>query len=180
MLFDVSVENGNRVNVDWATSSENNNDYFIIDRSKDMLNWDEVARVNGAGNSNEILFYSLKDVVPTPGLYYYQLRQVDFNGDSETFDVKSVLIEGNKGNIEFSFYPNPASYVITIALNGFTDSDFQIEISNISGQVVYTKTINQTDELQQQLDVSALMSGIYIVKVYGNDFQQSSKLIIGR
>ncbi len=50
--FDAKL-NGGEVELHWVTASEINNDYFTIERSKDVLVWDEINNVNGAGNSNQ-------------------------------------------------------------------------------------------------------------------------------
>ena len=68
-------------------SKEINNDYFLLERSEDGYNWGEVTRVNGAGNSTQILNYRFNDYRYTNVLNYYRLSQVDFDGRSETFNT---------------------------------------------------------------------------------------------
>jgi hypothetical protein len=80
------------VRLNWQTASEINNDYFIIDKSTDGIHWNEFRRVSGAGNSTSILTYEEYDILPNPGVNYYRLTQVDFNGESETFNVVAVDI----------------------------------------------------------------------------------------
>ena len=73
--------------LEWSTASEINNDYFLLERSEDGYNWEKVTRVNGAGNSTQILNYRFNDYRYTNVLNYYRLSQVDFDGRSETFNV---------------------------------------------------------------------------------------------
>jgi len=75
----------------WNTASEQNNDYFTLERTTDGDNWEEVTRMNGAGNSQEVLSYSYLDSQYERGkVNYYRLSQTDFDGNSETFNVISI------------------------------------------------------------------------------------------
>ena len=49
-----------------------------------------MSRVDGAGNSNTLINYTSKDENPRPGYQYYKLRQTDFDGQWEEFNVVSV------------------------------------------------------------------------------------------
>jgi hypothetical protein len=74
----------------WVTASEQNSDYFIIERSNDLVNWDFVSKVTASGNSNYEKEYSIIDRDFPNGISYYRLRQYDFNGDNEVFDPISI------------------------------------------------------------------------------------------
>lgn len=77
--------------ITWVCATETNNDYFKLERSIDGINWTQVCIVDGAGTSNVGTLYSYKDFSYTRNEYnYYKLSQVDFNGQSETFDIISV------------------------------------------------------------------------------------------
>jgi len=80
------------VEISWVTSSEENNDYFTIERSVDGTHYEIMNKVNGAGNSNEIKQYTIVDKNPMTGQLYYRLSQTDFDGKSEVFDPKGIYI----------------------------------------------------------------------------------------
>jgi hypothetical protein len=63
----------------WETSNEVNNDYFILEKSNDGDNYEEMSRINSKGNGNSLTNYSFQDNT-TENLVYYRLIQVDFNG----------------------------------------------------------------------------------------------------
>lgn len=67
--------------VRWKTETEINNMHFEIQHSPDLLNWQHLATVPGAGHSNMFLSYSYLWENPEPGVRYLRLKQVDFNGD---------------------------------------------------------------------------------------------------
>jgi hypothetical protein len=74
----------------WSTASENNNDYFLLERSQDGTNWININSTDGMGNSNTKVDYLFRDFTFTNKLNYYRLTQVDLNGVSETFNVISI------------------------------------------------------------------------------------------
>ena len=67
----------NVVDLNWITSSEINNDYFTLQKSKDGLNWIDFAKQEGAGNSNTTISYQDSDYHPYSGTSYYRLKQTD-------------------------------------------------------------------------------------------------------
>lgn len=76
--------------LNWATASEENNDYFIIEKSYNFLEWYEITSVPGAGNSQTTLYYSYEDTADN-FLTYYRLTQIDYDGKFETFNIISVF-----------------------------------------------------------------------------------------
>lgn len=74
----------NQVNIlNWVTASEINNDYFTLEKSKSGTYWEEVTKINGAGNTNIITSYEYIDQKPFTPNTYYRLKQTDFDGNSE-------------------------------------------------------------------------------------------------
>jgi len=79
-------------NLIWSTSSEQNNDYFTIERSINGINWEIVNTIKGNGNSTSTIEYSLVDNSYDNVINYYQLKQTDYDGKFELFE-KMVVID---------------------------------------------------------------------------------------
>tara|TARA_B100000809_G_C15121778_1_gene524576 strand:- start:1170 stop:2813 length:1644 start_codon:yes stop_codon:yes gene_type:complete len=151
------------VQLDWQTASEINNDYFTIERSKNGLDWQELTRVNGAGNSSALLSYSTTDNKPYLGISYYRLKQTDFDGQFENSFVRSVQIEKSL-NSSVEIYPNPTNNKFTIIANASELE--QIKIFNSLGHDV-TKFVTKTgdnDQSSMVFDMSELNTGMYYVR----------------
>jgi hypothetical protein len=73
--------------ITWVTEAEINNDYFIVDRSINGLDWETINTTKGAGTSSLPNFYSCKDYNFCNGINYYRLTQVDFDGSSEQHKI---------------------------------------------------------------------------------------------
>jgi len=67
----------------WATASESGNDFFEIQRSEDGHVFQGVGRVSGKGNSLVRNDYEFVDSPGRSGIYYYRLRQVDWDGNQD-------------------------------------------------------------------------------------------------
>jgi len=80
----------------WTTFSELNNDYFTIERSQDGYDWEVIGTVDGAGNSSSVIDYRFFDNHPHDGVNYYKLKQTDYDGRFEYFDIISVKHEEPK------------------------------------------------------------------------------------
>jgi hypothetical protein len=84
----------------WITASEVNNDYFTIERSHNAIDFEKVDIVNGGGNSNIVLTYTLVDTKPYKTVTYYRLIQTDYDGKHETSNIISVSRPNNGDVLE--------------------------------------------------------------------------------
>ena len=119
--------------IEWATHSQQNNDYFTVYKSYDGYEWNELVKVQGAGNANTELFYQTRDTNPRPGVQYYKLRQTDYDGNWEEFEVVSVIIKTERKEVVKAF--NQMGQEVAIDTEGLI---FQIWDN---GDI--TKTINE-------------------------------------
>lgn len=90
-LLYFTAKNADQYNrIEWSTASEDNNDYFLLEKTKDGTDFSLVCRVNGAGNSSSKLIYEYYDLVVFDGIVYYRLKQVDYDGVETKYDMVSV------------------------------------------------------------------------------------------
>jgi len=69
-------------------------------------------------------------------------------------------------------YPNPANSLLNIQLEGYDLSDFEVEIQNVIGQSVLSSPARRS------LDVSQLKTGIYLVRLKGEEVETVRKISI--
>lgn len=132
----------------WSTASEENNDYFVIERSSNCNNWYQLIQIPGAGNSQVPLDYSWIDIDPLVGVSYYRLTQVDYDGQSETFAPIAVNFFGRNPLI----YPNPAQNQINLP-------DFG-HIMDQQGKLIFVGEPGENN-------ISFLPSGLYYITING-------------
>lgn len=76
--------------IEWSTASETNNDYFLLEKTKDGLDFSIVCTIDGAGNSSSQRFYDAYDLFVFDGIVYYRLKQVDYDGKETSYNMISV------------------------------------------------------------------------------------------
>lgn len=88
--FEGYNDNGkNRIT--WWVASQRDNDYFVLERSSDGVNFEEVDMMDGDGTSTKLTSFTIIDNYYERGeINYYRLKQVDFNGKFEIFYVISI------------------------------------------------------------------------------------------
>ena len=147
-----------KVNLNWTTASETNNDYFTIERSGGAINWQIIGKVDGAGNSNQILNYSLIDAEPLQDVSYYRLKQTDFDGLFKYSSIVAVTCENNDFST-INIYPNPNIGRFTI--DGVKQNAVLI-IFNTLGEKMTEQNISSE---KTEIYLSNLPSGIYFVQM---------------
>jgi hypothetical protein len=89
LSFDgMSTEEGNLLL--WKTASEHNSDYFLVQSTIDGEKYTTVDKVSAAGNSNQVMEYSLLDTKYGNNLTYYRLLQYDFDGKYTIYGPISI------------------------------------------------------------------------------------------
>lgn len=151
--FTVSPVSNESVEIAWVTASERNNDYFAVERSIDAKNYKTIATIKGKGNATTENKYHFIDEKLSNGVYYYRLKQVDFDGRSETFQPKSVVIENATNHL--IVFPNPSNDGV---FNLRTDAKGTIRIVNSFGQLIFEETTEINDSYILPITVS---SGVY-------------------
>ncbi|MBK5284111.1 MAG: T9SS type A sorting domain-containing protein, partial [Bacteroidia bacterium] len=158
-----AVTKGSGVMTTWVTSSEINNDYFVIERSQDGEHFEAVGTRKGAGNSSTTLHYSMLDVKPFAGVSYYRLRQVDFNGSESKSQLVAVSFLENVLNV----FPNPAQTEIQYRFKSAADGIALFEIIDVLGKIYLTEQVNVQKGLNTSdaYDIRYLPAGVYFIQL---------------
>jgi hypothetical protein len=113
LTFDAKVV-GTQVAPYWTTASEQNNDYFTLERSSDALNFKQISTIAGAGNSDRLLYYNEINENPLNGTSYYRLKQTDYDGKSSYSKIVSVEISSfNNVAIHYNNSSNEQVFLIS-------------------------------------------------------------------
>jgi hypothetical protein len=141
------------VQLNWQTSTETNNDYFVIEKSIDGIVFNEIGKIKGAGTSSLPLSYLYYDSEAPYGDVYYRLKQVDYNGHFTL--SKLVFVGANPNNI--LIFPNPNSGVFTLK----SKARSQVKIENVLGEIVFEKIMSAGEETR--IDISEVSEGLYFI-----------------
>ena len=173
--------NDDQVNVKWKVISQRDNDYFTVERSTDAQNFEPIGTVKGAGTTLEVLKYSFIDKAPLEGLSYYRLKQTDFNGMFQEFNIVAINYSKNVETASLSkVYPNPFIDVISVEYELSSSGEVSFSLINQSGIQFYNESV-YADEGKNSIKFQSLgdlPKGIYMLNLYQNSVFLASKKII--
>jgi hypothetical protein len=78
--FQATIVTYDAVRLSWLTATEKDNQYFIVERSADGVEFEKVAQIQAAGNSKHIIQYEFTETYPLDNPIYYRLKQVNTQG----------------------------------------------------------------------------------------------------
>lgn len=153
--------------LNWSTAQEKNFSHFIIEESTDGINYNQLAVVFGAGESDTRKDYSYtdKNLTGRKGLVYYRLKSVDNDSKYDYSSVRIIRLDEEKKGITLSTYPNPAVNELKVTIPAAWQSKkATYEVVNINGQVAKRVTTANSSQTET-INVNSLAPGFYIVKV---------------
>ena len=81
----------------------------------------------------------------------------------------------SNNNLDLYVYPNPSNGLFTVSVTGVNDHA-KMTIMNIAGQIVYSKDF--ATSFTDNIDLSAMAKGLYIVRIADNNNTQYRKIVI--
>ena len=177
----VSTINGRNVELNWATASETNNSGFDIERSSANGSWTKIANVSGNGTSEISHSYSYTDRNLASGNYSYRLKQIDFNGNFEYFNLNNEVIVGVPSNFSLSQnYPNPFNPSTKINFDLPVDGNVSLKIFDMSGKEVMTlvNEVKTAGYYSVNFNGASLSSGIYFYTIQSGSFVSTKKMTL--
>ncbi|MBK8551427.1 MAG: T9SS type A sorting domain-containing protein [Ignavibacteria bacterium] len=168
------------VTLNWTTSSESNNSGFEIERSSNNV-WTKVGNVAGNGTVNSASSYSFTDRGLATGNYNYRLKQIDFNGNFEYFNLSNEINIGIPSSYDMSQnYPNPFNPSTTINFDVPTDGNVSIRLFDMSGKEVATlvNEVKTAGYYSVNFNASSLSSGVYFYNISSNNFTATKKMTL--
>lgn len=164
------------VQLKWTTVSEQNNSHFYVQRSSDGVSFIDVAKVNGAGKSNEAVNYYFIDKSPASGVNYYRLNQVDFDGKASLSKVVSVNMGFSNSAIQV--FTSPSSSTLAINISTDQASTGQLVIYNIGGQKVFSQAVSLNKGANEfSVNLSNTDKGV-LLATYNSSYQVLEKKFI--
>ena len=175
--FQTEVTDNQRVNVRWETAQEINSNVFILERSRNAVDYKTIAKIEAAGESNTTKRYSFTDESALFGTNYYRLSQIDRDGTQQVFRPQAVVIDD--AYVAFGVFPNP---LIGINFNvKVEDSDeASLKLVDFYGRVISLNINKLTQTILEILPSETLNFGTYILEVQTLGSLKKHKILILR
>ncbi len=155
------------IQLNWATATEIQNDYFALQRSQNGRHFETITKVNGSGTTNDPQSYTFLDNNPIKGSSYYRLKQVDENG---AFTYSKVIAVSWKevDSSGISVFPNPARALLFIKFAELQEEPMTVQILNTNGQLLSQFALPSMDDMIP-LQVAHLPGGVYFLRLEMNE-----------
>ena len=161
-FFQTEATDNQRVNVRWETAQEINSNVFILERSRNAVDYKTIAKVEAAGESNTIKRYSFTDESALFGTNYYRLSQVDKDGTMQTFRPQTVIIED--AGLPFGVFSNPVfQNTFNVKVEDSDEANFTMK--DLNGKAIPLKTSKLTQTIVEINSLEELPLGMYILQV---------------
>ncbi|HEY8401594.1 MAG TPA: right-handed parallel beta-helix repeat-containing protein, partial [Cytophagaceae bacterium] len=159
------------VDMIWSTASERNNSHFEAQISTDGINFTTISITPGAGNSSS-RYYRSKDSNPGVGVYYYRLKQVDFDGKIWYSEIKTISFTTDKIVIK----NNDNGF--TLLANTDIESELILNIYSMNGALLNKEILTLKSEFSSEAIKPNLPPSMYIVVVNFEDQVIREKFMI--
>jgi hypothetical protein len=182
LSFQASLVNGHDALLEWQTASEQNNQGFQVQRGTSPSAFQTIGWVNGGGTTNSARSYMFTDPNLAPGVYYYRLNQVDFNGAQTPLNVVELRVGIQSEVLATALFPNPATATATLQYTTANAAQVRVTVTNPTGQTVWTSSPLSVQAGSHQLELPAtqLASGLYNVVLDVNGQRQVFRLQVVR
>lgn len=181
--------NKNDVKLVWVTDNEINNAGFDVERAAIMpgvsMLWNKIGFVEGKGNTTWQSIYLYEDLKLQSGAYRYRIKQIDYNGNYEYFELAGDVLVIKPGKFFVGQnYPNPSNPRSKIDFELPVDGRVSIRLYNLLGEEVST-VLDETREAgyySAEFDGSMLASGVYFYRIYAEGkserFTKTMKMVL--
>lgn len=160
--------NNNIATVSWSTQSEQNTNYFVLERSLDNINYYVTGNiVKAIGNSTTKQLYEQPDNISNltqQAIIYYRVKLFDLDGKVKYSNVLPLRLSQKPG---VTIRPNPFTSAISISITTERETSLDIRLTDINGRTI--KKISQSAKKGISMitfgGLEQLSAGVYIVEV---------------
>ena len=156
-----AIKNQRKVQLQWITDMEPQNEFFIIEKSLDGQDFEYLMEVPSTSISSSPKFYLENDYVPQNGKNYYRLRQVLVDGS----EILSPIYEVEFDLDDLVIFPNPAKQRVHINLKNFIGENAVIQIYDGRGVLHEQRELDEIENDLLEIDLNNYNNGLYMVSI---------------
>lgn len=162
------------IRIEWATATEVNSERFLVERSYDLLEFEEVGQIAAAGESSTLTTYELLDEAHTGGLIHYRLTEIDQDG---RFNVHSEIVNAfiELPEQPFILYPNPCAGQVQLQWDASDGGQAELVVLDAKGNVALEQSVTAG---AMELNLSGYAAGMYQVILKTGSKMESRKLVL--
>jgi hypothetical protein len=174
------------VQLNWQTSTEVNNEYFTVQRSVDGVNFDDLAKVLGAGNSNDLTDYTYRDEraldffaqqISVDQSLYYRLKQTDTDGISTFSEIRSIRLDDVTIDKNSIVVIQTKDMGLNLQTAKTLDQEHLLRILDLQGRVLKEEWLSAgLNTFDIQLTEYHVNAQILLIQISGPQLKQTKKI----
>ncbi len=149
----------NAIELQWITASESDNDYFTLERSEDGVSFEIISHEQGAGTTDEMQHYSYTDYAEVAGVYYYRLKQTDYDGTTTYSEVISVTVIPDELLANIKIWCAHKTLYVELS---HEVQQMEVRLYNVQGNILDHRTVRNSSSFEMDL---SRFSGIVLVSM---------------
>lgn len=168
----------------WGTASELNSDFFQVERSIDKKEFSNIGSVKAAGNSDQTMLYSFRDLDAQKYAAYsnvfYRLKGVDFDGSFEYSEIKSFSLDADKG-IYVTLLGNPVKDMLRLSYVSGTEESLNIRVLSINGEEVFSGFLSGSVTAREwSIPIDQWADGVYTLTISNQKELINRKFVVAK
>lgn len=148
----------------WSTSIEVNNAMFVIERSTDGIDYENIGNVNGKGTTEDVSEYNFLDVNASKSKLYYRLKQMDIDGSFSYSDIIALDKKIANNFMVVRMSAAAAEDMFETTINAFDSKEMKMLVTDWKGNVLMEEMQQLESGLNSvMIDLSDMKPAIYKV-----------------
>jgi hypothetical protein len=166
-----ATKNGSKNDLVWKIASEKNIAKYIIEKSDDGINFNELVSVTVKDNADGIKSYISEDLSPSDGITYYRLSTVERNDNVNHYKIIDLDRQNDNWN---TLYYQENDHLILEFRNVIPKNSI-VSLFDLSGKLLADEIIKES---QTRMSTANFAEGIYFIKISTPYKTQNFKIII--
>ncbi len=156
--------------INWITASDENTDYFTLERSIDNGPFEEIGKVDAKSTGSAEALYSFDDTeILIGGIYNYRLQQVSRNDSSVWSDLVSINVRRLvESETSVKVFPDTASELVNVDIVKGESDVVSVNLFDLRGKSVTINNVNVFaggSFASVQIPVTKLPKATYILRI---------------
>lgn len=156
--------NGEDVVLQWTTENEQSTDRFIVERSKNGIEFLPIGSVQAAVNSTIRKSYLFEDTNPDGKFNYYRLRMMDTDGG---YVYSRTVTLRKSHNQHVSIWPIPFDHQLNVTYYSESNSVLELVVRDLAGRIVaeFRSSLFKGTNLVNLPNLGNLAKGTYLLEM---------------
>ena len=170
---------GAMTNLKWVSTIGENAVKYIIERSANGFEWQEIGSQPNTELENKRETYNDQDRYPLPGWNFYRIKQMRVDGSFLFSNV--VMLEHWDDLYDFKLFPNPANEYVDVNLFGVEGQRVRLLLIDRMGRLVKEMEVEYASSAPHRMELDGVPEGWYVLWVQADGKKAKAlRLVVGK